>query len=526
MRKRYVYYAYLDLENNRTELLDLHTGVVDTFDGFDVSKHINSSRNTDCYISSVSAFAALFPGGEFTAPEYAKHEIKEPLLYHYGKCTYRSFFALFGGQRVECVKKMYDTPYITVAMHEFLCMFGDPESVVIKYTLAYQAQKMFFAGIADELWKEHKQNKHYYYDVETYRDMYAGNKSGTMLIWGNKASYHENINAWDKKSAYPSVMVNDDVFPIGRVKQVDTVDAEYYILDKLQNKKWVKIVFDGKVSGLDRWYDADMDITALEYWNFWTCYRLDLWEALTDAIKNKVYRLYACTITGYLNESFRGRIVEYFEAKEVYEKGTIERFLSKTMIDMLYGKGIQELHFRDINELQKHYRGRGKYYLTPEFSMHCVARLEYEVLDATVINNGKYCDTDGVKVPDTDSTNEYFETKNNEIIERNNKAGFSCNIGVWDNEGHIDRLLIFARKCYVAETDGQINATLAGVPESTKDICFDKMGNDKMQEMREKGFDYPVKAYRIENGKVVCGYRSNEDGTILFNHLRGDLEHE
>lgn len=523
MKKRNVYFAYMNIYSNTTELFDLTNGEIETFKGFDILKHINNSVQSDCYISRVDTFAKMFPGGKLGAERYKKMDVREPLLYEYGKCTFRSFYALFGGQDVSNLTDMFDSKSITVCMHLFLQQFGDVNKSVIQYTLAYQVQRQFFEDIADELWEEHKKNHHYYYDVQTYRDMYAGNKAGTMFIYNNKASYHENIDAWDKKSAYPSVMVNDDVFPIGRIKCVGSVDsvkyASQWILRHIQSKKWVKVVIQGKHEDLKKWYDKELDVTALEYWNLFACHRMGLWDKLVEAMCESEYRMYDCTITGYLHQTFRDKIVVYFNDKEQYPKNSCARFMKKTSIDMLYGKGLQDFNFKDIYEIQKHFRGRGKNYLTPELSLHCVARLEYEIIDAYLSNESVYCDTDGVKVKCSAESSEYFNKKNREIMHRNNCAGYDTNIGIWDDEGHMDKLLIFAKKCYVYESNGKLDGKLAGVPQDVKQYVFDTIGGDKLQHLREKGFYYPVRKYKIGSGTVNCNYES-------YNHLRGDLEHE
>ena len=532
MSKRNVYYAYMDVNEGKTEIFSLSTGEIYTIDGYDVYANINQKSKSDCYISRVYTFSKMFPGGTLCAHNYKKMDTPEPLTYTLGKCTFRSFYALFGGQPlVKNLADMYpQSERITHRMHLYLTQFGDVTEHPIQYTLAYQAQKQFYADIADELWEEHKKNHHYYYDVQTYRDMYSGNKSGTMLIYGDTASYHEDIAAFDKKSAYPSVMVNDDVFPIGRIKFVGTCgtpnDTEQWILRHIHNKKWVKIVFDGKINGLEKWYDADMDVTALEYWNIFTCHRMGLWRNLQEALCVSNYRMYDCTITGYLHTAFRDKIIEYYNEKERYPKCSVTRFMRKTCIDMLYGKGLQDFAFKDIYEIQKHFRGRGKNYLTPEMSMHCVARVEYELLDAYAQNESVYCDTDGIKVKNTEKSNDYFNRKNNDILYRNNIAGYDTNIGIWDSEGHIDRLIIFNRKCYVAETDGKIDATIAGVPEDIKKWYIGKIQCDKIQYMRVQGFSYPVREYKITDGNIQQDYRRDDDGNILLSHLRGDLTNE
>lgn len=530
--KRNVYFAYLDLEHKKTDIFEASTGLTETIDGFDIVKHINMSKDCDCYVSDLKIITHLFPGGDIYGAGYAKQNHKEPLSYKYHNCTFRSFLALCGMQNINTLLESLfpDCENMAFAMNLFLSQFGDAQNGVIKYTLAYQTSKMFYKDIDQELWNEHKKNRHYYYDLQTYQDMYAGRKAGTLIKRKRETQYYENMIAYDKKSAYPSVFVNDNMFPIGRIKRVGNNDPEFdlqWILYNISKNKWIKVVFDGEQEGLEKWYDEESDKTALEYWNLFACHRIGLWDFFEIAMRTAKYRLYNCNNTGYLCDAFRSKIVELYNIKETYPKNSAARFMAKTQLDMLFGKGLQRKDFRNISDVQNYYRGKGKRYLTPELSMHCIARLEYEIFDAYGKNKGVYCDTDGVKMSDTEVVRAYFATKNKEIVEKNRMAGFDdCTIGIWDCEGHIDRCIIFTAKSYITEQDGVLDCTLAGVPNSTKELVLGAINGDKIEAIRRHGFYYPFKEYYVGCGDVVIDYRRDEDGNIVFGHYRGDLEHE
>lgn len=519
----------MDYDNKTTEILNLQTGELSVVNGHRVYDAINTNANCDCYINDVARVAHIYKGGK--AGYYSERDGSEDYFtYSYGKCTFRSFTALSAGVPSSKLIDMFpNTTSITSKMYQYISQFGNPCDNAIQYGLAHQVKKMFYRNIAPELWEETKSHKHYYYDIETYNDMYAGAKYGHMDTLIDGTYYAENVIGFDKKSAYPSVLINDNVFPIGKIRNIKYCPSltVHTIIDHIKEHKWIKIVFDGKINGLRAWYDDKMDKTAMEYYDILQCDLLGGWSHFTDAINSNDYRLYDCQETGYLSKTFRNEIIKLYNEKETNPKNSTARFLAKTMIDMLVGKGIQKKYFNDRNDVIKYYKGRGENYLTPEFALHCIARVRYELVKAQIETGGIYEDTDGIKVYKTQENIEYFEELNRKILERNRLAGFETNIGIWDIEINADRFICFGKKFYTYDDNGTIINKWAGVVEEMKSISIDLLPDgDIIDNMRKHGITYFQPFYKFVDGAFVKYIKQGADGLPQKCHMKGDLEHE
>lgn len=503
-----VYCAYIDIDRKKSEIF-CENGELNEIDGFRVCDYICMSAKTVCFVPSVKTIKLLYPGGIIQGDEYYRNSDTDFLIYTYGQVEFRSFGALIGMQNVKVLQDMYkDTP-ISVAMYKFLCQFGDPKNV--KYTLAYQAKKLFYEDIADDLWEERIKKKKFYWDAETYWDMMAGVKSGVLSDY--RAKYVEDALMYDIRSAYASVLVNDDKFPVGRIIKIDCENAEYKIKkikSFLKKGVWCKVVFDGKNPDFSRWYDIKGEKTAFEYYNLLTAKNLNILDKLFEYLQTVDFRVYYSKETGYINDLVRDKIVDLYTKKENLPKNSFERYITKTQIEMIYGKGIQRHDFKDISEIQAHYRGRGANYLTPEMSNHCLAKVEHDMYNALLNTDAEYFDTDGIKVRNNEQSVEFFKAENERIMERNRQAGYDdLDIGTWKFEGKADRMLIFTPKIYIYECNGEIEFKAAGVTKEYKDKVLNGIKGDKIEFMRKHGFITMMKVYVYDAGEFIpkfnCG---------------------
>lgn len=490
-KSRPVYYVYFDILNNKTEIYDGTT--VNTINGADFEQYI-TGKNALCFVSSVKIVEQLYPNGKVASKRLIKvNKSVDDIEYSCNGIVYRSMAALLGNNSADGLLEMYGGTSVTKAFETYLTKFNEkPEKV--RYTLAKQVVDLFYSDIKDKLWREtYDEHRHIITSMQIYDDMLAANKSGMLSDVYKK--YFDNMGMWDISSAYPSVMVSDDKFPIGRVISIGG-NVKYKLsklIKALKSKEWCKIVFDGKIDGFDTFYDDVVDKTALEYYDLLSC---NCTKQLTD-ILNKIddnTRVYICRETGYLSDIFRQKIIKLYNEKSKQKKGTFERFITKTELDMLYGKAIQTRNFTEFWQVKRYYQGRGDHYLTPEMGNHCSAKIRYIMLKAMYETCGNYCDTDGIKSPYTEENIKYFEEQNKIIMENNAKAGFpDCKIGTWDFEGKADQLLIFAPKCYVYNIDGKFEYKIAGVNVKDLKAATDKIKVNKIEYHRRYG--------------LACGYR-------------------
>lgn len=511
-----VYCAYIDIENKRSEIFCNYTGEITEFDGFRICDHINMSASTVCFVPSVKIIKLIYPGGIDESGDYCRNEDTDILIYRYGKCEFRSFGALIGMQNTKVIQTMYKGMPISSAMYTYLSGIGEPSK--IKYTLAYQAKKMFYEEIAEDLWKERLEKKKFYWDKETYDDMMAGVKGGVLSDY--RAKYIEDVLMYDIRSAYASVLVSDDKFPIGKIVKIDCNKVDYKIAKIkafLKKGEWFKVAFDGKNDDFSRWYDVKCEKTAFEYYNIKTLEMIGILDDLFDYLRTVDFRIYYSKETGYINKNVRDKIVHLYREKERLQKENFERYLTKTQIEMIYGKGIQNYDFEDIVDIQDHYRGRGENYLTPEMSMHCIAKVEHDMYKAiNSTRSEEYFDTDGIKVRNNEVSIEYFKSENEKIMERNRKAGYDdLDIGTWKFEGKAERMLIFTPKFYIYDCDGQIEFKAAGVTKEYKERILNGIKGDKIEYMRRNGFITCMRAYKYDAGEFIPYYTHGKvDGDL------------
>lgn len=509
-----VYFIYIDIINKKFQIYD--GSEVKNINGLRFLDYVNLSKKTICFVDSCKKASQIYVGGtteaickRMTGSDYS--------IYKYGNVEFRSFGAIFAMQDIRCLYDMYGKDHVTVLMEKYISSFGDPTKV--KYTLAHNAKKMFYEPIKDHLWEVKKEKKQWYYDFDTYKDMMASNKSGVLTMVYSK--YYEDILMFDKRSAYPSVMVNDPLFPIGKIVRVGGSDREYKIhkvLEYLLKKQWFKVVFNGKINGLsDHWYDSKADKTSLEIYNIFTAKLMGKWNDVINALNKYDFTLYKTQETGYLDKEFRDRVIYIYNMKSQYKRETFERFIEKTKLDMLYGKGIEDHFFEDIYDVQKYQkRTRGNSYMTPEMSCHCCAAVEFEMYLTMTNTEFVYADTDGIKVTNDKKHIEYFNKMNEIILHKNKLAGYDSDIGTWENEGIAKRLFIFAPKQYVYDDGEQIVKKIAGMQKTILDMLSSGIKGDFIDYIRHNGFPWICCKYEIDGGEVKTRFEHGK--------LHGDLE--
>ncbi len=470
---RNIYYVYISAQNNTHEIL--YNGKVERHEGINVLAHINISQPALVFINLMGYVKQRYPGGTSAGDNYKKFNQQETLEYTYGNVVFRNIACFTNGQSEELLMDLYPGMDITKAMEQFvLSLNKDPQKV--KYTLGYHVKKMFYEDIKDELWQFKKEHKSYYFDLETYNDMMVANKSGAL---SDIHIYAESVLAFDKRSAYASVMVNDDKFPIGQTRRINCKNgnmAYSYVKQYLRKGEWCKVVVDHIVPGFELYYDEEVQKTGLEYYNF-----IDLQEEnkLKEFFENITEcRFYKTTETGRLPLVLRQRIIECFDNKE--SMTGVAKFFEKTKINIIYGKGIQKYGFTTKQELQRHYKARGENYLNPEQSLHCQAALNYEIHKAIRYNVAVYWDTDGIKVKDTKEAREYFYEQNNIIQHKNAEAGFESEIGTWKLEEECEEFISFGAKRYIIKTDKKYESTWAGIRKCDQEVMLENLGKDKI----------------------------------------------
>lgn len=498
-----IYFANLDMGKTEITIKQYKYKDESTVDFSDVDDFCGTDNEKVIFINNLNVVQAFLPGGEVSKTyKVSKYDGKtiEPTTYTYKHTRFRSFSLM----KPESMKNkelcnLFNTSSVVDAMEQYVDMCGGP--LKISATVSSQCKKMFYEDIKESLKTDRYAKRRYFNSIDLYKLCYAGCKSGEISSVDNVKVY-ENVECFDISSAYSSVMVNDDKFPIGRVK---VTNDKNLIVKRFNNKEWVKVVFQGKLEGYDFYYDERVDMTAFEYYDI-------LSEILTnknifDLCDDSTTYLY-CDNTGYLNDSLRDKVVEVYEQKSSMQKSDPKRILVKQQLEAVYGKGIQWYDFKDDAELIKHFKGKGENYLQPQMANHCSAAIRYQLTKIVTAFDDEmvYWDTDGVKVKNSDFVIEYFNNLNKVIVEKNKLAGYNTRIGTWTHEGSCKKIVLIRPKMYAyVEKEQGLVMKFAGMDDEGKCLCLSKtreLGKDIFEAWEVYSFPMYTYHWVIQNGKI------------------------
>jgi hypothetical protein len=507
-RQPKVYYAYLDIDSTEVTVKQYQISKEVTVEISDLDDFCGNDGEKVIFINNLNIIMKFLAGGEVSKTfKVSKYDGKtiEPTSYVYKNVRFRSFSLM----KPESMKSkelcnLFNTNSVVCAMEQYVDMCGGPFKC--SATVSSQAKKIFYEDIKDELKVDRCAKRRYFNNVEMYNLCYAGCKSGEISSVDNVKIF-DNAESYDLSSAYSSVMVNDDKFPIGKIKP--TYDKNL-IVKRFNNKQWVKVVFNGKIPEYDKYYDEKVDMTAFEYYDI--LLELNMGRNIFDMCNENTSYLYTDS-TGYLNDKFRNQIVNVYNEKASLSKSDPKRILVKQELEAIYGKGIQWHDFKTDDDVKKFYRGRGDNYIQPQMANHCSAAIRYYV--STAVNSlddeAIYWDTDGIKVKSSDFVTEYFEKLNDKIMERNAIAGYpDCNIGTWHHEATCKKICLIRPKIYVY-ADDDIVMKCAGMDEKGKQLCLIKTFNNNCKPFdtwKKEGFPLYTTSRMIKDGKIITRYLS------------------
>lgn len=418
----------------------------------------NSPKNCPklvCFVNGLNAFrvAALqrYPDAQ---EKGMKRQGKETLRLEIitDRFVFRSYDALANGAPHKAAE-MFGTVNLLEAMAKLLDELAQGEPWPrLKWSLAYQAKRRFYAPIRAQLWEWMKEKNALFKSLEHYADMFAGSKSGFLLLYATAKhkkklrQVFDGCECWDKKSAYPAVFLSDGYFPIGEIYKICQGKAEE-LKNAIKESRWFKIVIETKkrIPELELFEgtpDKGERRYGIEFYD---------WKVLTELLKvptkrieeilnSSYWKLYISAETAYLPLCFRDRLLQCYEEKNaIKDKSSPYRFMLKTMIDMIYGKPLQYHGFGSIKQVNRFYIGRGENFLMPQHSMHAVSAVRYEIMKviSTLQDDCIKWDTDGI-VCKAGKARELLEEINEQIKQRNAQA-FSwkkeTDCGIWDYEG-------------------------------------------------------------------------------------------
>lgn len=324
-----------------------------------------------------------------------------------------------------------------------------------------------------------------------------------------------DVESQDLTSSYPTVLIAD-LFPMSKGKKVKPKDLQEF--HKYTEKYCC--LFDIRIHNLQNHFLNEAVISASKCWELENPVinngRLESADMIAITITEQDYYTYAMFYTwddieigdmyiyrrGYLPKPFIESVLKFYTDKTTL-KGVLdpdghelnEYSQSKAMLNSTYGMtvtdicrpvisydGTWDMEIPDYDEVIKEYNeSKGRFLYFP-WGVWCTAFARRNVLSAiyAIGNDYVYCDTDSVKYLHPDDHREFFESYNNNIIEKLKKAmryhGLPedaiapCNIkgqhkpmGVFNDEGKYDLFKTLGAKRYMYTTDTGTYITVAGL---------------------------------------------------------------
>lgn len=349
----------------------------------------------------------------------------------------------------------------------FSVNFSDTLVSRIGFSQASNSTKSFYnhRDLCEKCHEDRNVQRRYISTVDMWKDLRSGITKGLQyadpLYFGK--TLHD-IYSYDKKSAYPSIFVSYDKFPIGSIMYTDT-SKKRRLIRCLDGDRWFKVVFrdvqpdvlsDMRIKARDsRLAISNLDLEYLK--------RCDREKEFFDAIDSFDWGIYYTDAEGYLLDEFREHVVDIYDKKEAASDSEYRRFYKK-QIDILYGKGLERLTF-DTDKMVRDYFKDGKHYIMPHWSQLVVSKLRLDLFDAIdyVSDVVLAFNTDGLKT--TADCKEIFNKLNEDIRKKNICSGFDSDIGSWKFEYKADDFLQIDDIRYAYRVDGELHTAIGGIPK-------------------------------------------------------------
>lgn len=425
------------------------------------------------------------------------------------KIQFRNWETL-ANDRVQNLRVLYPGLRDCEVMAEAIRSFASP-AYKVRYSLAHMTQKEFYKPILGEVRSERGCTN--WESLDCFENANRGSRAGlykhfsagSELCW----KMHRNVQSFDKKSAYPSVFVNNDHFPLGRAAQHRTKKMQW-LYRCLERDTWFKIVIRTDFpfrTIFSTWKTTGENSYAFEYYDYKSlCYlglenRFRQWLITHD----DEWVIITSEGTGYLSDAFRRRIIELYNMKNaIDDKTDPNRRKYKTMIDMIFGKGIQRRNYTNLSELNDYFFRHSDVVLMPHQSMHAISAVKYELLwlnsfadDGEVIAY----DTDGIKYAEGADTS-HIDELNRQIMDQNRRAGFpETDIGLWAHEYTASRFVQFKTKCYAYEAGGKYHWKIAGVHKQELERFLSEIDGDPLDFILQNGAVFTVPSNYIYDPK-------------------------
>ena len=389
----------------------------------------------------------------------------------------------------------------------------------------------------DNAWKELMENLKLTPEIyEMNKQVYQGAVVHSNVIYSEIEQ--TDVGSYDFDSSYPAVMLMEENYPVSQPKKVQIKSRsqfEEYISKyccmftatfeniKLKDDKYISPISESKCTVLEkpiidngRVVEADkltIYITEIDYDLFQKCFD---WSALS-------VRNFYISEKGYLPTGFIRVLFSLYKDKKEMKKLVqkhpemkMDLLLIKALLNSLYGMMATDFVYdRSIEEAINIYNNNKNTFISPLWGTYVTA-LARRNLFSGVCSCGKdfvYCDTDSIKILNTEDHQDYIERYNN-LVDRKVKRACAhhglnhedvLGIGHWCFEGVYNRFKSLRAKSYMSEKNGVCELTCSGIAKSAIGYMT-KKGNGDPFNFFKNGMIVPAG----ETGKLTHWYCEEE----------------
>ena len=300
---------------------------------------------------------------------------------------------------------------------------------------------------------------------------------------------------------------------------------------KIVNNDVGRILVDnGRIAEVEK---VRLLMTELDWEIFNKFYDYDKFKIIINNFK--------IAVRGKLPDYVVSTMLDAYERKEELKLQGKDYFNEKCFVNMFYGCFVTKIHkfnyvFKNgeiTKELNDYYKQIRSSVLSPFWGIWCTSWARYQELSAVYENADciVYGDTDSVKgynMPD-----DYFNSYNNEQIEKNKKLCEKYNknfdlikeLGCWDSEPTYQLFKTIGCKRYIGfDENNKLSVTIAGVPKGTLESIVGLQANKD-----KKYYTDSQKALEVmellkdgqlfTNCKTSATYNDNEHSDIINGEL-------
>ena len=290
------------------------------------------------------------------------------------------------------------------------------------------------------------------------------------------------------------------------------------------------LVDNGRIAEVEK---VRLLMTELDWEIFNKFYDYDKFKIIINNFK--------IAVRGKLPDYVVSTMLDAYERKEELKLQGKDYFNEKCFVNMFYGCFVTKIHkfnyvFKNgeiTKELNDYYKQIRSSVLSPFWGIWCTSWARYQELSAVYENADcvVYGDTDSVK--GYNMSDDYFNSYNNEQIEKNKKLCEKYNknfdlikeLGCWDSEPTYQLFKTIGCKRYIGfDENNKLSVTIAGVPKGTlENIVGIKPCKDKKYYTTSKKalkvMDLLKDGQSFNNCKTGATYNDNEHSDIINGEL-------